>query len=84
MAYPKYSFVLTTAVSDGAVTITAYTTTAAAKAAYATALADEDLAIKHLYLETSPSRSVVPQKLDGWFEDAYGDWRKVGDSDVID
>lgn len=84
MAYPKYSFVLTTAVADGAVTITSYTTTAAAKAAFATALADEDLAIKHLYLEAAPSRSVVPQKLAGYFTDAYGDVRVVGDADTID
>ena len=26
----------------------------------------------------------APQKLEGWFRDAYGDYRKVGDSDVID
>lgn len=77
MAYPKYSFVLTTAASDGAVTITAYATTALAKAAYATALADTDLAIKHLYLEAAPSRSVVPSKATGYWTDAYGDVRVV-------
>ncbi len=77
MAYPKYSFVLTTAVSDGAVVITAYATPALAKAAYATALADADLAIKHLYLDAPPSRSVVPSKAEGYWTDAYGDVRVV-------
>lgn len=77
MAYPKYSFVLTTAVSDGAVTITAYETKAAAKAAYALALADGDFAIKHLYLESAPTRSVVPSKAEGYWTDAYGDVRVV-------
>jgi hypothetical protein len=83
MAYPKYSFVLTTAVADGAVTITSYTTTVAAKAAFATALADATLAIKHLYLEAGPSRSVVPQTLAGTFTDAFGAVRVVGDADSI-
>ena len=77
MAYPKYSFVLTTAVSGGAVTITSYTTTQAAKAAYALALADADIAIKHLYLEAAPSRSVVPSAASGTWTDAYGDVRVV-------
>lgn len=77
MAYPKYSFVLTTAASDGAVTITSYTTKTAAKAAYAAAIADADVAEKYLYLEVSPTRSLVPSKATGYWTDAYGDVRVV-------
>ncbi len=82
MAYPKYSFVLTTAVSDGEVTITSYETVAEAKAAYALALADTDLAVKHLYLEAAPSRSVVPSKATGYWTDAYGDVRVVPSGEI--
>lgn len=77
MAQPKYSFVLTTTVEDGTVAITAYDTTAAAKAAYATALADADLAEKHLFLEVLPTSKVVPSKATGTWTDAYGTVRVV-------
>jgi hypothetical protein len=38
----------------------------------------------YLFLEPNVSRQMQKQKLDGWYEDAYGYWRKVGNVDIID
>jgi ABC-type bacteriocin/lantibiotic exporter with double-glycine peptidase domain len=61
-----------------------YVSKEAALENYGLRSAEENWSDVYLFLEPNVSRQMQTQKLDGWYEDAYGYWRKVGNVDIID
>jgi hypothetical protein len=84
-AQPPFNFVVCKDLNNGEYSHWIYFSKENALENYAARVEEtENWSDVYLFLEPNVSRQMQKQKLDGWYEDAYGYWRKVGNVDIID